>query len=85
MGQIVKTVKFLKLTFTTELGKKRSMQIPYPKDDLDQAEILSVMKDVAQIKFFEFPNGDCFKDPYSAEVIERVTTTEEFDLVDPAE
>ena len=75
MGDI--EVKLL-LTFATLLGKKVSLSVSDPREDLTETEIKSAMDLILSKNIFA-PNGDDLVTAIEAKVVQTETT--EYDLV----
>ena len=75
MGEI--EVKLL-MTFSTETGKKVSLFITDPREDLTEAEIKAAMDFIVSKDIFA-PNGDALKMPLEAKLVQTETTG--YDLV----
>lgn len=75
----VKNVRFLKLSFVDEADKIVSIQFPNPREDLKLEHIEPVM-DMIITKNFFLNNGVYLVKKSSAEVIERVVTTQDFEI-----
>ena len=75
MGDI--EVKLL-MTFATQLGKKVSLSVSDPREDLTEAEIKTAMDLILEKNIFA-PNGDDLKTVVEAKVVQTATT--EYDLV----
>ena len=65
-------VKLL-MTFSTEGGKKVSLFITDPREDLTEAEIKAAM-DLIVAKNIFAPNGEDLKTPLEAKVVQTETT-----------
>lgn len=70
-------VKLL-MTFATVLGKKVSLYVTDPKDNLTKEDIKAVM-DLILAKNIFAPNGDDLKTAVEAKVVQTETT--DYDLV----
>jgi hypothetical protein len=70
-------VKLL-MTFSTEGGKKVSLFVTDPKEDLTKAQIKAAM-DLIVAKNIFAPNGEDLKTPLEAKVVQTETT--DYDLV----
>ena len=70
-------VKLL-MTFSTEGGKKVSLFITDPKEDLTEAQIKAAMDLIVDKNIFA-PNGEDLKTPLEAKVVQTETT--DYDLV----
>ncbi|MGL4911257.1 MAG: DUF2922 domain-containing protein [Romboutsia sp.] len=70
-------VKLL-MTFATQLGKKVSLSVSDPREDLTEAEIKTAMDLILSKNIFA-PNGDDLKTVVEAKVVQTATT--EYDLI----
>ncbi|WP_195941037.1 DUF2922 domain-containing protein [Romboutsia sp. 1001713B170131_170501_G6] len=75
MGEI--EVKLL-MTFSTKSGKKVSLYVTDPREDLTESEIKSAMNVIVSKNIFA-PNGEDLQAPVEAKVVQTETT--EYDLV----
>lgn len=75
MGEI--EVKLL-MTFATETGKKVSLFVTDPRENLTESEIKAAMDFIVAKNVFA-PNGDGLKMPLEAKVVQTETTG--YDLV----
>lgn len=73
----METKKRLVMSFKTELGKKVSISIDEPREDISQGEIKNAMQVIVDKKVFS-DNGDDLTACIDARVVE--TNTQEFDL-----
>ncbi len=76
----VTTTKVVRLTFTTAGGRTFVISLPNPRENLQQAEILSVMNDIIASDIFIAPSG-ALTGIRDIKVIDTVTN----DLFDPAQ
>ena len=68
----------LSMSFLTEAGKRFSLSVADPKDDLTEADIKSVMDMIIAKNIFS-PDGTDLKIAEEAKIV--VTDTTEYDLV----
>lgn len=73
----METKKRLVMSFKTELGKKVSISVDEPREDISQGEIKNAMQLIVDKKVFS-DNGDDLIACIDARVAE--TNTQEFDL-----
>ncbi|MCR8747175.1 DUF2922 domain-containing protein [Romboutsia lituseburensis] len=73
----METKKRLVMSFKTELGKKVSISVDEPREDISQGEIKNAMQVIVDKKVFS-DNGDDLTACIDARVVE--TNTQEFDL-----
>lgn len=74
----METKKRLVMTFLTGVGRKISISIDDPKEDITEAEIVDAMSLIVEKNIFA-PYGSELVATVDAKVI--VTDTEEFDLI----
>ena len=74
----METKKRLVMTFLTGVGRKISISIDDPKEDITEAEIVDAMNLIVEKNIFA-PYGSELVSTVDAKVI--VTDTEEFDLI----
>ncbi|MBC6002983.1 DUF2922 domain-containing protein [Paeniclostridium sp. NSJ-45] len=74
----METKKRLVMTFLTGVGRKISISIDDPKEDITEAEIVDAMNLIVEKNIFA-PYGSELVATVDAKVI--VTDTEEFDLI----
>lgn len=70
-------VKLL-MTFSTELGRKVSLFVTDPREDIKESEIKAVMDLIVEKNIFA-PNGADIVSPLEAKVV--ITETTDYDLV----
>lgn len=70
-------VKFLKMTFKNNIDKTTSVQIPYPRTDLEKGHI-TILMDLLINKNIFLKKGVSLVSKKSAEIIERTVTTQDF-------
>ena len=68
----------LLMTFSTNFGKKVSLFVTDPRQDLTEAEIKAAMDIIVQKNIFA-PGGEDLKTPVEAKLVQTETT--EYDLV----
>lgn len=74
----METKKRLLMTFISELGRKVSISLDDPREDITEDEIKEVMDLIVEKNIFA-PNGADLVDTVEAKIV--VTDTTEFDLV----
>ncbi|CEP97192.1 DUF2922 domain-containing protein [Paraclostridium sordellii] len=74
----MKTAKKLLMTFTTKIGRKISISIDDPKDDITEAQIKECMDLIVSKNIFA-PYGSEIESAQEAKIV--VTDTSEYDLV----
>ncbi|MGL5328792.1 MAG: DUF2922 domain-containing protein, partial [Peptostreptococcaceae bacterium] len=63
----------LLMTFATNTGKKISLSVSNPREDLTEAEIKSAMDIIISKNIFE-PNGEELKTAVEAKIVQTATT-----------
>ncbi|MDK2586813.1 DUF2922 domain-containing protein [Romboutsia sedimentorum] len=66
------------MIFSTDFGKKVSLFVTDPREDLTETEIKAAMDIIVQKNIFE-PGGENLKTPVEAKLVQTETT--EYDLV----
>ena len=74
----MKTTKRLVMTFLTGVGRKVSLSVDDPREDLTEAEVVSAMQLIVEKNVFA-PYGSSFASAVEAKVVSTDTT--EYDLV----
>ncbi|MGL5712010.1 MAG: DUF2922 domain-containing protein [Paraclostridium sp.] len=72
------TTKRLVMTFLTGVGRKVSLSIDDPREDLTEAEVIAVMNLIVEKNIFA-PHGSNFASTVEAKVVSTDTT--EYDLI----
>lgn len=72
------STKKLVMTFLTGLGRKASLYIDDPREDLTEAEVIEAMNLILEKNIFA-PNGSNFEATVEAKIV--ATDTTEYDLV----
>lgn len=66
--------KILQLVFLNEQGKKVTLSLPDPAENLDLADVKQAMTVISQADAFEKEGVEIYRIPQSASYIERVVT-----------
>ena len=74
----MKTTKRLVMTFLTGIGRKVSLSVDDPREDLTEAEVVAAMQLIVEKNVFA-PYGSSFSSAVEAKVVSTDTT--EYDLV----
>lgn len=74
----MKTTTKLVMTFLTTIGRKISISVDDPREDLTESEVVQVMNLIVEKNIFA-PNGANIESTVDAKIVE--TDTKEYDLI----